>query len=86
VQAVRRVETRSDGQAPYTRPMLGGSRPLYHFFVERLGTTVMTVPTVNADNSRTPPTKTCASAACGTASPGWPSSWPCSAPSGRRAP
>lgn len=54
VQAVTRVMTRSYRQEPYTLPILGGSLPLFHF-VERLGATVITVPTVNADNSQHAP-------------------------------
>ena len=54
VQAVKRVMTRSYGREPYTLPILGGSLPLFHF-VEQLGATVITVPTVNADNSQHAP-------------------------------
>jgi acetylornithine deacetylase/succinyl-diaminopimelate desuccinylase-like protein len=46
--------TRSYGQEPFTMPILGGSLPLFHF-VEQLGATVITVPTVNADNSQHAP-------------------------------
>jgi acetylornithine deacetylase/succinyl-diaminopimelate desuccinylase-like protein len=54
VQAVKRLMARSYGQEPYTLPILGGSLPLFHF-VEQLGATVITVPTVNADNSQHAP-------------------------------
>ena len=54
VQAVRRLMTRSYGQEPFVMPILGGSLPLFHF-VEQLGATVITVPTVNADNSQHAP-------------------------------
>jgi acetylornithine deacetylase/succinyl-diaminopimelate desuccinylase-like protein len=54
VQAVKRVMTRSYGREPFTLPILGGSLPLFHF-VEQLGATVITVPTVNADNSQHAP-------------------------------
>ena len=54
VQAVKRVMTRSYGREPFTMPILGGSLPLFHF-VEQLGATVITVPTVNADNSQHAP-------------------------------
>ena len=54
VQAVRRLMTRSYGQDPFVMPILGGSLPLFHF-VEQLGATVITVPTVNADNSQHAP-------------------------------
>ncbi|GAB1342725.1 M20/M25/M40 family metallo-hydrolase [Gemmatimonas sp.] len=54
VQAVKRVMARSYGREPYTLPILGGSLPLFHF-VEQLGATVITVPTVNADNSQHAP-------------------------------
>lgn len=54
VQAVKRAMTRSYGREPYTLPILGGSLPLFHF-VEQLGATVITVPTVNADNSQHAP-------------------------------
>jgi acetylornithine deacetylase/succinyl-diaminopimelate desuccinylase-like protein len=42
------------GREPFVMPMLGGSLPLFHF-VEQLGATVITVPTVNADNSQHAP-------------------------------
>jgi acetylornithine deacetylase/succinyl-diaminopimelate desuccinylase-like protein len=54
VQAVKRVMARSYGREPFTLPILGGSLPLFHF-VEQLGATVITVPTVNADNSQHAP-------------------------------
>jgi acetylornithine deacetylase/succinyl-diaminopimelate desuccinylase-like protein len=54
VQAVKRLMTRSYGREPFTLPILGGSLPLFHF-VEQLGATVITVPTVNADNSQHAP-------------------------------
>jgi acetylornithine deacetylase/succinyl-diaminopimelate desuccinylase-like protein len=54
VGAVRRLMARSYGQEPYVLPILGGSLPLFHF-VEQLGATVITVPTVNADNSQHAP-------------------------------
>jgi acetylornithine deacetylase/succinyl-diaminopimelate desuccinylase-like protein len=54
VQAVKRLMTSAYGQAPFTMPILGGSLPLFHF-VEQLGATVITVPTVNADNSQHAP-------------------------------
>jgi acetylornithine deacetylase/succinyl-diaminopimelate desuccinylase-like protein len=54
VQAVKRVMTRSYGREPFTLPILGGSLPLFHF-VEQLGATVITIPTVNADNSQHAP-------------------------------
>ncbi|HYW49967.1 MAG TPA: M20/M25/M40 family metallo-hydrolase [Gemmatimonadaceae bacterium] len=54
VQAVRRVMARSYGTDPFVMPILGGSLPLFHF-VEQLGATVITVPTVNADNSQHAP-------------------------------
>jgi len=54
VQAVKRVMSRSYGREPFTMPILGGSLPLFHF-VEQLGATVITVPTVNADNSQHAP-------------------------------
>jgi acetylornithine deacetylase/succinyl-diaminopimelate desuccinylase-like protein len=54
VQAVKRLMSRSYGQEPFIMPILGGSLPLFHF-VEQLGATVITVPTVNADNSQHAP-------------------------------
>jgi acetylornithine deacetylase/succinyl-diaminopimelate desuccinylase-like protein len=54
VQAVKRIMTSAYGQEPFTMPILGGSLPLFHF-VEQLGATVITVPTVNADNSQHAP-------------------------------
>lgn len=54
VQAVKRVMARSYGREPFTMPILGGSLPLFHF-VKQLGATVITVPTVNADNSQHAP-------------------------------
>ena len=54
VQAVKRLMTRSYGREPFTLPILGGSLPLFHF-VEQLGATVITVPTVNADNGQHAP-------------------------------
>ncbi len=54
VQAVKRLMTSAYGQEPFTMPILGGSLPLFHF-VEQLGATVITVPTVNADNSQHAP-------------------------------
>jgi acetylornithine deacetylase/succinyl-diaminopimelate desuccinylase-like protein len=54
VAAVRRLMTRSYGKEPFILPMLGGSLPLFHF-VEQLGATVITVPTVNADNNQHAP-------------------------------
>jgi acetylornithine deacetylase/succinyl-diaminopimelate desuccinylase-like protein len=54
VGAVRRLMARSYGQEPFVLPILGGSLPLFHF-VEQLGATVITVPTVNADNSQHAP-------------------------------
>jgi len=54
VQAVKRLMTKAYGTEPFTLPILGGSLPLYHF-VEQLGATVITVPTVNADNSQHAP-------------------------------
>lgn len=54
VSAMKRVMARSYGQEPFVMPILGGSLPLFHF-VEQLGATVITVPTVNADNSQHAP-------------------------------
>ncbi len=54
VGAVKRLMARSYGQEPFVMPILGGSLPLFHF-VEQLGATVITVPTVNADNSQHAP-------------------------------
>jgi acetylornithine deacetylase/succinyl-diaminopimelate desuccinylase-like protein len=54
VQAVKKLMTQAYGREPYTMPILGGSLPLFHF-VEQLGATVITVPTVNADNSQHAP-------------------------------
>lgn len=54
VQAVKRLMTSAYGKEPLTLPILGGSLPLFHF-VEQLGATVITVPTVNADNSQHAP-------------------------------
>ena len=54
VQAVRRLMARGYGVEPYLMPILGGSLPLFHF-VDQLGATVITVPTVNADNSQHAP-------------------------------
>lgn len=54
VGAITRIMSRSYGQEPYVMPILGGSLPLFHF-VEQLGATVITVPTVNADNSQHAP-------------------------------
>lgn len=54
VQAVRRLMNRSYGVEPFLMPILGGSLPLFHF-VDQLGATVITVPTVNADNSQHAP-------------------------------
>jgi acetylornithine deacetylase/succinyl-diaminopimelate desuccinylase-like protein len=54
VQAVKRLLTQAYGQEPFTLPILGGSLPLFHF-MEQLGATVITVPTVNADNSQHAP-------------------------------
>lgn len=54
VQAVKRIMTTAYGQEPFILPILGGSLPLFHF-VEQLGATVITVPTVNADNSQHAP-------------------------------
>ena len=54
VGAVRRLMARSYGQEPFVLPILGGSLPLFHF-VDQLGATVITVPTVNADNSQHAP-------------------------------
>jgi len=54
VQAIKRLMARSYGQEPFVMPILGGSLPLFHF-VEQLGATVITVPTVNADNSQHAP-------------------------------
>ncbi|MBY0488530.1 MAG: M20/M25/M40 family metallo-hydrolase [Gemmatimonadaceae bacterium] len=54
VQAVKRLMTSAYGVEPFTMPILGGSLPLFHF-VEQLGATVITVPTVNADNSQHAP-------------------------------
>ncbi|MCC6245382.1 MAG: M20/M25/M40 family metallo-hydrolase [Gemmatimonadaceae bacterium] len=54
VGAIKRVMARSYGKEPFVMPILGGSLPLFHF-VEQLGATVITVPTVNADNSQHAP-------------------------------
>ncbi len=54
VRAVRTLMTRAYGREPFVMPMLGGSLPLFHF-VEQLNATVITVPTVNADNSQHAP-------------------------------
>ncbi len=54
VGAVRRLMARAYGKEPLVMPLLGGSLPLFHF-VEQLGATVITVPTVNADNSQHAP-------------------------------
>lgn len=54
VGAVRRLMARAYGREPLVLPILGGSLPLFHF-VEQLGATVITVPTVNADNSQHAP-------------------------------
>lgn len=54
VNATKRLMARSYGQEPFVMPILGGSLPLFHF-VDQLGATVITVPTVNADNSQHAP-------------------------------
>ncbi len=54
VRAVKTLMGRAYGREPFVMPMLGGSLPLFHF-VEQLGATVITVPTVNADNSQHAP-------------------------------
>jgi len=54
VRAVRSLMARAYKREPFVMPMLGGSLPLFHF-VEQLGATVITVPTVNADNSQHAP-------------------------------
>jgi acetylornithine deacetylase/succinyl-diaminopimelate desuccinylase-like protein len=54
VRAVKTLMARAYGREPFVMPMLGGSLPLFHF-VEQLGATVITVPTVNADNSQHAP-------------------------------
>lgn len=54
VRAVRSLMANAYGRDPFVMPMLGGSLPLFHF-VEQLGATVITVPTVNADNSQHAP-------------------------------
>lgn len=54
VGAIKGLMTRSYGREPFVMPILGGSLPLFHF-VEQLGATVITVPTVNADNSQHAP-------------------------------
>lgn len=54
VGAVRRLMASAYGTEPLVMPLLGGSLPLFHF-VEQLGATVITVPTVNADNSQHAP-------------------------------
>ncbi|MDZ7631976.1 MAG: M20/M25/M40 family metallo-hydrolase [Gemmatimonadaceae bacterium] len=54
VRAISTLMARSYGRDPFVMPILGGSLPLFHF-VEQLGATVITVPTVNADNSQHAP-------------------------------
>ncbi|MEP6764884.1 MAG: M20/M25/M40 family metallo-hydrolase [Gemmatimonadaceae bacterium] len=54
VQAVKRLMAKSYAREPFVLPILGGSLPLFHF-VDALGATVITVPTVNADNSQHAP-------------------------------
>ena len=54
VGAVKRLMAKSYGRDPFVLPVLGGSLPLFHF-VDALGATVITVPTVNADNSQHAP-------------------------------
>ena len=54
VGAVKRLMARSYGVEPFVLPILGGSLPLFHF-VEQLRATVITIPTVNADNSQHAP-------------------------------
>jgi acetylornithine deacetylase/succinyl-diaminopimelate desuccinylase-like protein len=54
VGAVRKLSARAYGREPFILPILGGSLPLFHF-VDALGTTVITVPIVNADNSQHAP-------------------------------
>ncbi len=51
VQAVKSLMAKAYGREPFVMPLLGGSLPLYHF-IEQLDATVITVPTVNADNSQ----------------------------------
>jgi acetylornithine deacetylase/succinyl-diaminopimelate desuccinylase-like protein len=55
IAATQRVMSGVYGRAPLIAPTLGGSLPLFHFADTFAGVPLVTVPTVNADNSQHAP-------------------------------